>query len=185
MDFFGALKIWRFWKAKIISFQIVIFQIDDGWWKGTVHHVKHYEGSKKTTPFLSIKVHWANKEEESLSPWDLETLDSDTAELDDGSAVTMEQIQSTLYVPSSEEWNSIGRDSECQRIAEALESIMSLAIAEPFNYPVDTTIYPEYIFDVEYPVDLTMIKSRVENHFYRRIDAILFDLKFIYDNAKR
>jgi bromodomain and WD repeat domain-containing protein 1/3 len=86
---------------------------------------------------------------------------------------------------SSEEWNSIGRDSECQRIAEALEAIMSLAIAEPFNYPVDTTIYQDYIFDVEYPVDLTLVKSRVENHFYRRIEAILFDLKFLYENAAR
>jgi bromodomain and WD repeat domain-containing protein 1/3 len=162
----------------------IIFQIDDCWWKGTVHKVEPHEGSKKS-PFLSIYVHWDNNEKEYLSPWDLEALDSDTADIEDGTPVTIEQIRSSLYVPSSEEWNSIGRDSECQRIAEALESIMSLAIAEPFNYPVDTTIYPEYIFDVEYPVDLTMIKSRVENHFYRRIDAILFDLKFIFDNAKR
>ena len=159
-------------------------QIDDKWWKGTVQKVEHHEGTKKS-PFLSIYVHWDNNEKEYLSPWDLEALDGDSAEVEDGTEVTPEQLQASLYVPSSEEWNSIGRDSECQRIVEAFEALMSLAIAEPFNYPVDTTVYNEYIFDVEYPVDLSMIKTRVENHFYRRIDAILFDLKHLYENAAR
>lgn len=67
---------------------------------------------------------------------------------------------SCLYVPTAEEWNGIGRDSECERISEALQAIMELAIAEPFNYPVDLTVYPEYVVEVEYPVDLTMVKSR-------------------------
>ena len=146
--------------------------------------VEFQEGSKKS-PFLSIFVHWDNNEKESLSPWDFEALDDDTSQIADGTEVTLEQIESCLYVPTSEEWNAIGRDSECTRISEALETIMQLAIAEPFNYPVDTTIYPEYVFDVEYPVDLTMIKARVDNHFYRRIDAILFDLKLLYENAAR
>ena len=77
----------------------------------------------------------------------------------------------------------MGRESECTRISEALESIMSLAIAEPFNYPVDLTNYPEYMLDVEYPMDLSMIKARVDNLFYRRIAAIQRDLKYIYENA--
>ena len=38
--------------------------------------------------------------------------------------------------------NNIGRESESTRISEALASIMELAIAEPFNYPVDLTSYP-------------------------------------------
>ena len=77
----------------------------------------------------------------------------------------------------------MGRESECTRISEALESIMSLAIAEPFNYPVDLTNYPEYMLDVEYPMDLSLIKARVDNLFYRRIAAIQRDLKYIYENA--
>lgn len=77
----------------------------------------------------------------------------------------------------------MGRESECTRISEALESIMSLAIAEPFNYPVDLTNYPEYMLDVEYPMDLTLIKARVDNQFYRRIAAIQRDIKYIYENA--
>ena len=77
----------------------------------------------------------------------------------------------------------MGRESECTRISEALESIMSLAIAEPFNYPVDLTNYPEYMLDVEYPMDLSLIKARVDNLFYRRVAAIQRDIKYIYENA--
>ena len=57
---------------------------------------------------------------------------------------------------------------------------MGLAIAEPFNYPVDLTAYPEYMMDVEYPMDLSLIKARVENEFYRRVAAIQRDVRYIY-----
>ena len=77
----------------------------------------------------------------------------------------------------------MGRESESTRISEALESIMGLAIAEPFNFPVDLTAYPEYMMDVEYPMDLSLVKARVDNEFYRRVAAIQRDVKYIYQNA--
>ena len=157
-------------------------QIDDCWWKGTVQKIVHHDAAKKS-PFLSIHVAWDNGEKEFLSPWDLEALDNESGKIADGSAVSKEELKSCLYTPSSEEWNQMGRESECTRISEALEAIMSLAIAEPFNYPVDLTNYPEYMLDVEYPMDLNLIKARVDNFFYRRIAAIQRDIKYIYENA--
>ena len=154
-------------------------QIDDRWWKGTVNKVENGE-----SPFLSIYVHWDNGDKEYLSPWDLENLDLDANDIEDGMDVPEDQLKKSLYIPTSEEWNNIGRESESVRISEALASIMELAIAEPYNYPVDLTAYPEYMVDVEYPMDLSCIKARVENHFYRRIDAIKNDLRYIYTNAR-
>ena len=119
-------------------------QIDDCWWKGTVQKVEN-----KESPFLSIFVHWDNGDKEYLSPWDLEFLDNDTDDIKDGAAVPEDQLKKSLYIPNSEEWNNIGRESESTRISEAMASIMELAIAEPFNYPVDLTVYPEYMVDVE------------------------------------
>ena len=92
--------------------------------------------------FLSIFVHWDNGDKEYLSPWDLESLDDDTMEIKDGEEVPVDELKKSLYIPTSEEWNNIGRESESTRISEALASIMELAIAEPFNYPVDLTSYP-------------------------------------------
>ena len=40
---------------------------------------------------------------------------------------------------------------------------MALAIAEPFNYPVDLTQYPDYMLEIEYPMDFSLIKSRLDN----------------------
>ena len=113
-------------------------QIDDKWWKGTVH-----KGQGGDMPeFLSIFVHWDNGDKEYLSPWDLETLDDDSMDIEDGEDVPADELKKSLYIPTSEEWNNIGRESESTRISEALASIMELAIAEPFNYPVDLTAYP-------------------------------------------
>ncbi len=159
-------------------------QIDDCWWKGTVKKVEHHDAAKRS-PFLSVYVHWDNGEKEYLSPWDMEQLTEDSAEVPDGTPVTPEQLKQSLYQPTEEEWNSMGLETECRRISEALETIMSLAIAEPFNYPVDLTAYPEYMLDVEYPMDLTLVKARVDNHFYRRIDALVHDVRSIHANAAK
>eukprot|EP00095_Tigriopus_kingsejongensis_P000510 maker-scaffold367_size194084-snap-gene-0.46 protein:Tk00510 transcript:maker-scaffold367_size194084-snap-gene-0.46-mRNA-1 annotation:"bromodomain and wd repeat-containing protein 3 isoform x1" len=157
-------------------------QIDDCWWKGTVQKVEYHDANKRS-PFLSIYCHWDNGEKEYLSPWDIEALDGDTALVADGTAVTPEQLKSCLYQPKVDEWNDMGIEGESKRISDALEAVMSLAISEPFNYPVDLTAYPEYMLDVEYPMDLNLIKSRIDSRFYRRIDAIEYDVSFVASNA--
>ncbi|TRY75830.1 hypothetical protein TCAL_08567 [Tigriopus californicus] len=157
-------------------------QIDDCWWKGTVQKVEYHDVNKRS-PFLSIYCHWDNGEKEFLSPWDIEALDADTALVPDGTMVTPEQLKSCLYHPTVDEWNSMGIEGESKRISDALEAVMSLAISEPFNYPVDLTAYPEYMLDVEYPMDLNLIKTRIDNKFYRRIDAIEYDIKYVASNA--
>lgn len=60
---------------------------------------------------------------------------------------------------------------------------MSLAIAEPFAAPVDLNLYPSYAYVVEYPIDLSTIKARLDNRFYRRITAVQYDVRYIYTNA--
>ena len=44
---------------------------------------------------------------------------------------------------------------------------MELSVAENFLAPVDATKYPVYYVMIEYPMDLSTIKTRVENHYYR------------------
>jgi bromodomain and WD repeat domain-containing protein 1/3 len=150
------------------------FKVDDCWWKGTVINCDE----QKESPFLSVHVSWNNNKSELCSPWDLEALDSDTEKIEDGTPLTKEELHSRLYVPTRSEWNGLGRVFECERIAEALESILDLAVGIPMlvQYPVG----PQNS-DVDYPIDLTMIKARVENHFYRRIDALLSDAFLMYE----
>ena len=49
--------------------------------------------------------------------------------------------------------------------------------------PVDLNLYPSYAYVVEYPIDLSTIKARLENRFYRRVTAVQYDVRCIYMNA--
>ena len=53
---------------------------------------------------------------------------------------------------------------------------MSLAIAQPFASNADLNLCP-------YPVDLSTIKARLDNRFYRRTSAVEFDVRYIFTNA--
>lgn len=44
---------------------------------------------------------------------------------------------------------------------------MGLSIAENFIAPVDLDVYPTYAMAVEYMVDLSTIRERLVNRFYR------------------
>jgi bromodomain and WD repeat domain-containing protein 1/3 len=61
---------------------------------------------------------------------------------------------------------------------------MRLGIAEPFLTPVDLGAWPDYAYVIEYPIDLSTIKARLDNRFYRRVEALKFDLKHIALNAE-
>lgn len=90
-----------------------------------------------------------------------------------------------LYQPTPEEWPHGGRQATQGNIISGLEKIMQLAIAEPFLTPVDLNVYPSYAYIVEYPIDLSTIKARFENHYYRRITAAQFDVRYLATNAEK
>ena len=81
--------------------------------------------------------------------------------------VSQEEIKALLYTPKDIEWPAHGREVECDRIVHGLAGIMELSMAEWFNVPVDLNAFPEYAFVIAYPIDLTTVKERLENRFYR------------------
>ena len=76
------------------------------------------------------------------------------------------------------------QEAECDRISNLLGAVMELGIAENFITPVDLNVYPEYAYSIEYPIDLSTIKARLDNRFYRRREALIFDIKHIALNAE-
>ena len=112
-----------------------------------------------------------------MSPWDLEPIDEDKRPNSvDRLPVLSSEIVRIIYRPRPEDWGG-DRDSECDRISSALDQVMELAIAEPFALPpVDLNLRP-------YPLDLTTIKQRLDNRYYRRMDAVLFDLSYVFTKS--
>ena len=72
-----------------------------------------------------------------------------------------------MYRPQAAEWPSGGRELACVRIARGFERIMELSISESFLAPVDLNAFPFYAMVIEYLIDLSTIKARLENYYYR------------------
>ncbi|XP_076220915.1 bromodomain and WD repeat-containing protein isoform X2 [Nomia melanderi] len=157
--------------------------IDDGWWMGQIQSMEPLDEDFPESFFMCFRVRWDNGEYERMSPWDLEPIDEN--KLGGAVPVLPEEIQTILYQPHAEEWPMGDREATCRRIIRGLDQVMSLAIAEPFVAPVDLNTYPSYAFVVEYPIDLSTIKARFENHFYRRITSAQFDVRYLATNAEQ
>ncbi|KAF8777958.1 PH-interacting protein like [Argiope bruennichi] len=159
--------------------------IDKAWWLGTIKAQKPLNPNFPDSMFQCFLVKWDNGEKEHMSPWDFEPIDSERLPEEEGGSVeiTPEERMAMMYVPEPHEWSEYGMDYDCERIARGLGRIMELSIAESFVAPVDLNLYPSYAIVVEYPMDLGTIKARVQNRFYRRLDAIKFDVRYIEINA--
>ena len=113
-----------------------------------------------------------------MSPWDLEPIDENRRPKEVGTGISVLPNEvSRLYRPRPGDWGGLDRDSECDRISAGLGQVMKLAIAEPFVTSVDPNLFP-------YPMDLSTIKQRLDNRFYRRASVIEFDVNYIYTNAR-
>lgn len=161
--------------------------IDDKWWIGQIESHQALHEDFPTSLFMCFKVRWDNSEYEFMSPWDLEPVDEERLPDEVGGSVPVlpEEIQAILYRPKSDEWPRGDREGSCRRIVAGLEQVMGLAIADPFLTPVDLNSYPTYAFVVEYPIDISTIKERFENHFYRRITSAQFDVRYLATNAEK
>ncbi|RUS86356.1 hypothetical protein EGW08_005874, partial [Elysia chlorotica] len=159
--------------------------IDDQWWLGTIKTQEPLDSDFPDSLYQCFNVHWDNGEYEKLSPWDMEPIDPKRkpAQVGGGVDVTQEEYKSLLYVPKKTEWPSCGREDDSQRLVEGIGALMQHSVAEPFIAPVDLQQFPTYAYCVPYPIDLSTIKTRLENGFYRRITALQWDVRLISNNA--
>ncbi|KAJ7310307.1 hypothetical protein JRQ81_007211 [Phrynocephalus forsythii] len=161
--------------------------IDDAWWFGSVESQQPFQSEYPDSSFQCYSVHWDNNEREKMSPWDMEPIPEGTAypeEVGAGVPVTAEELASLLYKPQEGEWGSHSRDEECVRVLRGIDQLLSLDISNPFAVPVDLSAYPLYCTVVAYPTDLTTIRRRLENRFYRRISALMWEVRYIEHNAR-
>ena len=161
--------------------------IEDQWWLGTITAHEPIQAEFPDSMFQCFKVKWDNGEEERMSPWDFEPVDHTRLPPTPGSGVdiTPGEREALQYVPSQEDFDTESRDAFRARMMTGLDVIMTLSIAEPFLVPVDLNSYPAYATVVAYPMDLTTIRSRLENNFYRRKEGIKFDVSYIEYNANK
>ncbi|XP_058517601.1 bromodomain and WD repeat-containing protein 1 [Ochotona princeps] len=161
--------------------------IDDAWWFGTVLRQEPYQPQYPDSHFQCYVVRWDNTEIEKLSPWDMEPIPDNVdppEELGASISVTSEELEKLLYKPQDGEWGQKSRDEECDRIISGIDQLLNLDIAAAFAGPVDLCTYPKYCTVVAYPTDLYTIRMRLANRFYRRLSALIWEVRYIEHNAR-
>ncbi|XP_050018018.1 bromodomain and WD repeat-containing protein 1 isoform X1 [Alexandromys fortis] len=161
--------------------------IDDAWWFGTVLSQEPYQPQYPDSHFQCYVVRWDNTEIEKLSPWDMEPIPDNVdppEELGASISVTSDELEKLLYKPQDGEWGRKSRDEECERIISGIDQLLNLDIAAAFAGPVDLCTYPKYCTVVAYPTDLYTIRMRLVNRFYRRLSALIWEVRYIEHNAR-
>ncbi|XP_043363165.1 bromodomain and WD repeat-containing protein 1 isoform X2 [Dermochelys coriacea] len=160
--------------------------IDDAWWFGTVLGQEPYQPQYPDSHFQCYSVKWDNGEIEKLSPWDMEPIPDNVdqpEELGASLSVTYEEMEKLLYKPQEGEWGKRSRDEVCERIISGIDQLLNLDISAAFAGPVDLSTYPKYCTVIAYPTDLCTIRMRLINRFYRRISALVWEVRCIESNA--
>ncbi|NP_001366043.2 bromodomain and WD repeat-containing protein 1 [Gallus gallus] len=161
--------------------------IDDAWWFGTVLGQEPYQPQYPDSHFQCYSVKWDNGEVEKLSPWDMEPISDNVdqpEELGASVSVTFEEMEKLLYKPEEGEWGMRSRDEACERIISGIDQLLTLDISAAFAGPVDLCTYPKYCTVIAYPTDLNTIRTRLANRFYRRISALVWEVRYIESNAR-
>ncbi|NWW49947.1 BRWD1 protein, partial [Pedionomus torquatus] len=99
-------------------------------------------------------------------------------------SVTFEEVEKLLYKPQEGEWGMRSRDEACERIISGIDQLLTLDISAAFAGPVDLCTYPKYCTVIAYPTDLNTIRTRLANRFYRRISALVWEVRYIESNAR-
>ncbi|KFU91732.1 Bromodomain and WD repeat-containing protein 1, partial [Chaetura pelagica] len=161
--------------------------IDDAWWFGTVLGQEPYQPQYPDSHFQCYSVKWDNGEIEKLSPWDMEPVPDNVdqpEELGASVSVTFEEVERLLYKPEEGEWGMKSRDEACERIISGIDQLLTLDISAAFAGPVDLCTYPKYCTVIAYPTDLNTIRTRLANRFYRRISALVWEVRYLESNAR-
>uniref|UniRef100_A0A3B5LNK7 Pleckstrin homology domain interacting protein n=1 Tax=Xiphophorus couchianus TaxID=32473 RepID=A0A3B5LNK7_9TELE len=161
--------------------------IDDAWWFGTIESQEPYQLQYPDSLFQCYNVCWDNGDTEKMSPWDMEPIPDDATfpdELGTSVPLTEDEQKDLLYVPQDGEWGCRTRAEECERIIKAIDQLCMLDVAAPFAFPVDLQAYPSYCTVVAYVTDLSTIRERLVNRFYRRLSSLMWEVRYIEHNAQ-
>uniref|UniRef100_A0A2K5ZCU9 PH-interacting protein n=1 Tax=Mandrillus leucophaeus TaxID=9568 RepID=A0A2K5ZCU9_MANLE len=161
--------------------------IDDAWWFGTIESQEPLQLEYPDSLFQCYNVCWDNGDTEKMSPWDMELIPNNAVfpeELGTSVPLTDGECRSLIYKPLDGEWGTNPRDEECERIVAGINQLMTLDIASAFVAPVDLQAYPMYCTVVAYPTDLSTIKQRLENRFYRRVSSLMWEVRYIEHNTR-
>jgi hypothetical protein len=74
-------------------------------------------------------------------------------------------------------------ESEKQRLASILDSVIAQEDLTPFVVPINFDEFPSYLSIVAYPICVSLIRSRLENNYYRRTEQVVWEWELMCKNV--
>ncbi|DAZ96791.1 TPA: hypothetical protein N0F65_005789 [Lagenidium giganteum] len=144
----------------------------------SINATKDIDGQMRLSPWECLKVSWNDSEvrECSVSPWEIEPNPADARDakrIKDRSRVEVRAFLS----------RSITRHRRAALLNEVM-STMNLSIAQDFLYPVGD-VFMDYLITIANPMDLGLIKRRLEQGYYRQIEAFVSDARLLSINCEK
>uniref|UniRef100_A0A0R3RTJ3 Bromo domain-containing protein n=1 Tax=Elaeophora elaphi TaxID=1147741 RepID=A0A0R3RTJ3_9BILA len=166
--------------------------LDNHWWTGTIDKKEvHDEENYPRSNWYCLTVRWDTGEDEKMSPWDVQPQQPNRRSgtilnFIIGIASEEDQVLFSQYPVNERDWmGAVEGISACsERIIDAVRSMEDDIHIKPFAAPVNLIEYPDYLWDVDYPIDLSTIVERVKNRFYRRLASLEQDIRYIAINAR-
>lgn len=127
-------------------------------------------GPRRRSAWQCYTVQWLTLDDppEDCSPWELEPVVDD---LERDQTFTPYRCHEALP------------ESTLRVLLDGLRNIMTHRRAQYLVEPVDYRMFPDYLLTVPYPMHLDLMRSRLENGFYRRLEAFLWDAQLITTNT--
>lgn len=113
--------------------------------------------------FESLVVRWDDGSSESLSPWEVTTQEK------------AYEVPTTPPIPAIEK----------AAVAKALRSIELNNKFGEFTRAVDVERYPDYLYRIEVPIDLSFVRRRLEHDYYTSVLSILSEIRLIRENCEK
>jgi len=88
-----------------------------------------------------------------------------------------------LTATSSESTTSASQVERLAKIEALIDKLMGTANCAPFLQPVDTKDYPDYLDEIENPMDLGTVKCKLSNSQYLTAADAYHDLSRVWDNC--
>ena len=123
-------------------------------------------------PWQCYQVEWLQLQDqpENLNPWEVEAAQNCKS---DNSRRTAYECQERMD------------DGVVAMLIDGLGRIMRGPTASAFRRPVDWCFFTDYLENVAYPMDLSLLLARLKNGYYRRLESFEWECKLIYENAFR
>uniref|UniRef100_A0A0K0F7K5 BRWD3 (inferred by orthology to a D. melanogaster protein) n=1 Tax=Strongyloides venezuelensis TaxID=75913 RepID=A0A0K0F7K5_STRVS len=161
--------------------------IDKDYWVGKIVEIKPCDDAYPSSSWNKILVKFPNEqsidgeEQQFFSPWEI--MPKKQSRVSNDKATESELDELAKVEENTNDWGNFTRMEVLSRAKTVIDALISHHEAEIFIDKVDLNTFDDYLLYVGQPIDLQIIKERLENNYYRRLISLEDDVRRLVYNC--